>query len=139
MDRNVNNGVNNNIFDITNLDLYYGIKTSCKDNVSHAHIDVDFCRPDCKNNKMICHPELVSGSYRAALPHKTVQAERRSDLLIRQNILPHKTVQAERRSDLLIRQNILPHKTVQAERSSENRILLYSNSNQKRTNPQNSL
>ena len=88
MDRNVNNGVNNNIFDITNLDLYYGIKTSRKDNVSHAHIDVDFCRPDCKNNKMICHPELVSGSYRTALPHKTVQSERRSDLLIRQNILP---------------------------------------------------
>ena len=115
MDRNVNNGVNNNIFDITNLDLYYGIKTSRKDNVSHAHIDVDFCRPDCKNNKMICHPELVSGSYRTALPHKTVQSERRSDLLIRQNILPHKTVQAnpqsqnvERRSELLIRQNILP-------------------------------
>ena len=95
MGRNVNNGVNNNIFDITNLDLYYGIKTSCKDNVSHAHIDVDFCRPDCKNNKMICHPELVSGSYWTALPHKTVQAnpqsqnvERRSELLIRQNILP---------------------------------------------------
>ena len=108
MDRNVNNGVNNNIFDITNLDLYYGIKTSCKDNVSHAHIDVDFCRPDCKNNKMICHPELVSGSYWTALPHKTVQAERNSELLIRQNILPHKTVQSERRSDLLIRQNILP-------------------------------